>query len=137
MNTGVDGRYRTSRMRTSTPPTIHKQKRPLRAVSAFFPSLYPLFGLIRCDTTGQGWVTAWWQVSVARAIDRGNTEQQKGTDAVLREQLAAQQKLIAQQARDAAAMREAIAALKLSAQVVVPKKSSGTVSKVNQSSSLP
>jgi hypothetical protein len=67
-------------------------------------------------------LTTWWQVWVARAIDQNNSEQQKGTDKVLREQLAAQQKLIGQQGLDAAAMREALAALKPTAQVVVPKK---------------
>lgn len=57
-------------------------------------------------------LATWWQVSVAREIDRENTAQQKRVEAVLDKQLAAQQQLIEQQARDAAAMREATAALK-------------------------
>lgn len=49
-----------------------------------------------------------WQVSVANSIDRENYEQQKRSEAILREQLAAQQKLIEQQVKDASAMREVI-----------------------------
>jgi hypothetical protein len=50
----------------------------------------------------------WWQVDVARSIDRENSEQQKRVETLLREQLEAQQKFIAQQAKDAAAMQEAV-----------------------------
>ncbi|OZA27503.1 MAG: hypothetical protein B7X93_09000 [Hydrogenophilales bacterium 17-61-9] len=67
-------------------------------------------------------LTTWWQVSVARDIDRENTEQQNRTETVLREHLAAQQKLIEQQARDAATMRATIAALKPPATVAAPKR---------------
>lgn len=67
-------------------------------------------------------LTTWWQVYVAREIDRENTDQQKRVEVVLSKQLAGQQKLIEQQARDATAMREAIAALKTQALVAAPKK---------------
>lgn len=67
-------------------------------------------------------LVTWWQVSVARDFDRENTEQQKRVETVLREQLATQQKLIEQQARDSALMREAIATLKSPASVAAPKK---------------
>lgn len=67
-------------------------------------------------------LATWWQVSVAREIDRENTAQQKRVEAVLDKQLAAQQQLIEQQARDAAAMREAIAALKSLASAAALKK---------------
>lgn len=67
-------------------------------------------------------LATWWQVSVARDIDRENTAQQMRVEAVLDKQLAAQQKLNEQQARDAAVMREAIAALKPLASVTAPKK---------------
>lgn len=66
-------------------------------------------------------LVTWWQVSVARDIDRENTEQQKRVEIVLREQLATQQKLIEQQAQDSATMREAIAKLK-SPTAVAPTK---------------
>lgn len=54
----------------------------------------------------------WWQVDVSKSIDRENSEQQKRAENVLREQLAAQQKLLDQQAKDAAAMREIVATSK-------------------------
>lgn len=54
----------------------------------------------------------WWQVDIAKSIDRENSEQQKRAETVLREQLAVQQKLIEQQAKDAAAMRAIVATLK-------------------------
>lgn len=57
-------------------------------------------------------LATWWQISVTRDIDRENTEQQKRTEQILRDQLAHQQKLAEQQAKDAAAMLEAISALK-------------------------
>lgn len=67
-------------------------------------------------------VATWWQVDVARSIDRENTEQQKRAEAVLREQLAAQQKLIEQQAKDAAAMREVVTAMKEAGPISRPQK---------------
>lgn len=67
-------------------------------------------------------LTTWWQVSVASDIERENTKQQNRTETVLREQLAAQQKLIEQQALDAATMRATIAALKPPASVATPKR---------------
>lgn len=57
-------------------------------------------------------VVTWWQVDIAKSIDRENSEQQIRVEAVLREQLVAQQKLIEQQAKDAAAMREVVETLK-------------------------
>lgn len=66
-------------------------------------------------------LTTAWQVSVAREIDRENTELQKRIEATLNSQLLGQQKLIEQQAREAVALREAINASKSSAVVVVPK----------------
>lgn len=67
-------------------------------------------------------LVTWWQVWVAREIDRENTEQQKRVEAVLDKQLAAQLKLIEQQAPDAAAMREAITALKSHVSLAAPRK---------------
>lgn len=67
-------------------------------------------------------LATWWQVRVAREMDRENTEQQKQVGAVLDKQLAAQLKLIEQQASDAAAMREAITALKSQVLLAAPKK---------------
>jgi uncharacterized membrane protein len=67
-------------------------------------------------------VATWWQVDVARSIDRENSEQQKRAEAVLREQLAAQQKLIEQQAKDAAAMREVVTAMKEAGPMSRPQK---------------
>lgn len=64
----------------------------------------------------------WVQINVARDIDHGNSEQQKQSEAILREQLVAQQKFIEQQALDAAAMREVITAIKIPAEMAVPKK---------------
>jgi hypothetical protein len=57
-------------------------------------------------------LTTWWQVSVSREIDRGDTEQQKQIAEALRGQLEVQKEILKQQALDAAATREAIAALK-------------------------
>ena len=54
----------------------------------------------------------WWQVDVAKSIDHESSVQQRRVEAVLREQLSAQQRLLDQQARDAAAMREFVATLK-------------------------
>lgn len=67
-------------------------------------------------------LVTWWQVSVARDIDRENSVQQKRVENILGEQLAAQQRLIDQQVRDSAAMREAISALKLPTTVEKAKK---------------
>lgn len=67
-------------------------------------------------------LTTWWQVSVAKEIDRDNTEQQRRLELVLDKQLVAQQRLIEQQTRDAAAMREAIATLKSMPLVAAQKK---------------
>lgn len=70
-------------------------------------------------------LATWWQVDVARSIDRENSEQQKRVEAVLREQLTAQQKLIEQQAKDAVAMREIVATLKPPVPIAAPKKPQG------------
>lgn len=67
-------------------------------------------------------VATWWQVDVARSIDRENSEQQKRAEVVLREQLAVQQKLIEQQAKDAAAMREVVKAMKEAGPMSRPQK---------------
>lgn len=67
-------------------------------------------------------LTTWWQVSVTREIDRGNTEQQQKIDEALRDQLVVQKEMLQQQTRDAAAMREAIAALKPPVTVRAAKK---------------
>lgn len=64
----------------------------------------------------------WWQVTVAKDIDRENAEQQKRTEVLLRDQLSAQQKLFEQQTRDAAALREAIGGLKVAVPAVERKK---------------
>ncbi len=63
-----------------------------------------------------------WQVSVSIEIDRENTEQQERVEAILSKQLETQQDLIMQQAREAVAMREAIAALKSLGSGVAQKK---------------
>ncbi len=68
----------------------------------------------------------WWQVDVAKSIDRENSEQQKRSEAILREQLAAQQKLIEQQAKDAAAMREVVVTLKQQILIAKPNRRSGS-----------
>ena len=60
-------------------------------------------------------ITAWWQVSEARGIDRANTTQQLKIEAIFRDQLAAQQNLIEQQARDAAQLRSLVEQLELKA----------------------
>lgn len=70
-------------------------------------------------------VATWWQVDVAKDIDRENSEQQKRTETVMREQLAAQQKLIEQQAKDAAVMREVMATLKQPVPIVKPNRQNG------------
>jgi hypothetical protein len=67
----------------------------------------------------------WWQVDVAKTIDRENSEQQKRVEALLREQLGAQQKLIAQQAKDAAAMQEAVMTLRQTTSAVKVKNRQG------------
>lgn len=67
-------------------------------------------------------LATWWQVSVAKEIDRENSAQQQRAESILREQLATQRSSIDQQARDTAAMREAITALRSSAHVAVDKK---------------
>lgn len=50
-------------------------------------------------------LVTWWQVSVARDIDRENSAQQQKAEVLLREQLAVQKRLIEQQGRDAAQLR--------------------------------
>jgi hypothetical protein len=70
-------------------------------------------------------VATWWQVDVAKSIDRENSEQQKRTETVMREQLAAQQKLIEQQAEDGAVMREVVATLKQPVPIVKPNRQNG------------
>lgn len=67
----------------------------------------------------------WWQVDVAKSIDRENSEQLKRAEAVLREQLFAQQKLLDQQAKDAAAMRDLVAIVKQPSPKVIPESRSG------------
>ena len=51
-------------------------------------------------------LATWWQVSVARDIDRENSVQQQKTLDVLREQLASQQKFIEQQAGESERLRK-------------------------------
>ncbi len=68
----------------------------------------------------------WWQVDVANTIDRENSEQQRRVETVLREQLVAQQKLIEQQTKDAAAMREVVATLKQQVLIAKPNRRSGS-----------
>jgi hypothetical protein len=70
-------------------------------------------------------VATWWQVDVAKSIDRENSEQQKRAETVMREQLAVQQKLIEQQAKDAAAMREVVATLKQPVPIAKPNRQNG------------
>lgn len=70
-------------------------------------------------------VATWWQVDVAKSIDRENSKQQTRTEAVLREQLAAQQKLLEQQAKDAVAMREVIATMRDAVPIAKPRKRQG------------
>lgn len=67
----------------------------------------------------------WWQVDVAKSIDRENSEQQRRAETVLREQLSAQQKLIEQQVRDAAAMREIVVTLRSPVLIAAPKNRHG------------
>lgn len=59
-------------------------------------------------------VATWWQDRVARELDAGNTEHQKAVVELLNNQLAAQQRLIEQQDRDAAQLRDALSALQKS-----------------------
>lgn len=68
----------------------------------------------------------WWQVDVAKSIDRENSEQQKRSEVIQREQLAAQQKLIEQQTKDAAAMREIVVTLKQQVLIAKPNRRSGS-----------
>ena len=51
-------------------------------------------------------LVTWWQVSVARDIDRENTVQQQKTLEVLREQLVSQKKFIEQQAGESEKLRQ-------------------------------
>lgn len=67
----------------------------------------------------------WWQVDVAWSIDRENSEQQKRVETLLREQLEGQRKLITQQAKDAAAMQEAVKTSKQTTRVVEANKRQG------------
>lgn len=71
-------------------------------------------------------VATWWQVDVAKTIDRENSEQQRRVETVLREQLVAQQKLIEQQTKDAAAMREVVATLKQQIRTAKPNRRNGS-----------
>lgn len=68
----------------------------------------------------------WWQVDVAKSIDRESSEQQMRSEAILREQLAAEQKLIEQQAKNAAAMREVVVTLKQQVLMAKPNRRSGS-----------
>lgn len=67
-------------------------------------------------------MATWWQVDIAESIDRENSKQQIRAETVLREQLAAQQKLLEQQAKDAVAMREVIATMRDASPITKPKK---------------
>ncbi|WP_454753905.1 hypothetical protein [Cupriavidus necator] len=67
-------------------------------------------------------LATWWQVWVARDIDRENSEQQRRAESILREQLATQRNSIDQQARDTAAMRDVVAALRSSTRAAVRKE---------------
>ena len=67
----------------------------------------------------------WWQVDVAKSIDRESSEQQRRVETVLREQLSAQQKLIEQLSKDAAAMREVVATSKQPAPIAKLKNRQG------------
>jgi hypothetical protein len=64
-------------------------------------------------------LATWWQVSVARDIDRENSVQQLKTLDILREQLAVQQKVAEQQARESEKLRELLGSKSL---VPVAKK---------------
>lgn len=57
------------------------------------------------------WATN-WQVDVSRKIDAGNSQQMDRLEVLLTQQLAAQQQLIEQQAKESAALRAEVAALK-------------------------
>lgn len=67
-------------------------------------------------------LATWWQVDIAKSIDRENSKQQTRAETVLREQLVAQQKLLEQQAKDAVAMREVIATMRDASSYTKPKK---------------
>jgi len=54
----------------------------------------------------------WWQVHVAEKIDKGNSEQLDNMKSIMEKQLAAQQRLIDQQAIAAAALQKEVASLK-------------------------
>lgn len=70
-------------------------------------------------------VATWWQIDIAKSIDRESSEQQKRVEVVLKEQLAAQQNLIEQQAKDAAAMREVMVQSKQVSRIVKHKNRQG------------
>lgn len=70
-------------------------------------------------------VATWWQIDVAKSIDRESSEQQKRVEVILKEQLAAQQNLIEQQAKDAAAMREFMVPSKQVSRIVKHKNRQG------------
>lgn len=72
-----------------------------------------------------------WQVDVAKSIDRENFKQQIRAETILREQLAAQQRLMEQQAKEAEAMREAIATMKEPIPSASPSKSHQESTKLN------
>ena len=56
-------------------------------------------------------LATWWQVSVAREIDRQSSEQQQKSLDILREQLASQQKFIEQQAGESEKLRKLISSI--------------------------
>lgn len=64
-------------------------------------------------------LATWWQVSVARDIDRDNSVQQQKALDILREQLAMQQKFAEQQARESEKLRELLGS---KSQATVAKK---------------
>ena len=51
-------------------------------------------------------LATWWQISVAREIDRENSASQRTSESLLREQLAAQQKLAEQKALEVTQLRQ-------------------------------
>ncbi len=67
-------------------------------------------------------LATWWQVFVTKEIDRENSEQQKRIEELLGKQVEMQRNFAEQQARDAAAMRDAISILKPSVADGVSKK---------------
>lgn len=68
----------------------------------------------------------WWQVDVAKNIDRENSVQQTRSEVILREQLAAQQKFLEQQAKDAEAMRDVVTILKQQVLIAKPNRRNGS-----------